>query len=69
LHNGLCVHEGQKIGDVDPRGVVLHCFTISDKSRAVAGGVLEAILYLQRHLTSTSSSVKLSPERSDDHDL
>ena len=46
LHDGLPVHPGMKVGDVDPRGVREHCFTISDKSRAVAGGVLEAILYL-----------------------
>lgn len=38
------VHEGLKIGDVDPRGIREYCFTISDKSRSVAGGVLEAIL-------------------------
>jgi len=37
-----------KVGDVDPRGVVEHCFTISDKARAVGGGVLEAILWLRR---------------------
>ncbi|MBM4428895.1 MAG: EF2563 family selenium-dependent molybdenum hydroxylase system protein [Chloroflexi bacterium] len=60
LHDGLCVQEGQKVGDVDPRGLARHCFSISDKSRAVAGGVLEAILYLQRRLTSTSSYVKVS---------
>jgi xanthine dehydrogenase accessory factor len=35
-----------KIGDIDPRAVREHCFTISDKSRAVAGGVLEAVMYL-----------------------
>lgn len=46
LHDGLPVQEGMKIGDVDPRGVVSHCFTISDKSLAVAGGVLEAVLRL-----------------------
>jgi len=37
---------GQKIGDVDPRSIVEYCHTISDKSRAVAGGVLEALLHL-----------------------
>lgn len=35
-----------KVADVDPRGVREHCFTVSDKARAVAGGVLEAILAL-----------------------
>lgn len=44
LHPGLRVQAGIKIGDVDPRAERAHCFTISDKSLAVAGGVLEAIL-------------------------
>jgi xanthine dehydrogenase accessory factor len=48
LHDGLTCHPGMKVGDVDPRGVLSHCFTISDKALAVAGGVLEAILYLRR---------------------
>lgn len=46
LHDGLTVQAGLKVGDVDPRGVAAHCFTISDKARAVGGSVLEAILYL-----------------------
>jgi xanthine dehydrogenase accessory factor len=46
LHDRLRVTIGMKVGDVDPRGVVSHCFTISDKALAVAGGVLEAILHL-----------------------
>ncbi len=45
LRDGLHVSEGMKVGDIDPRAAREHCFTISDKSRAVAGGVLEAILY------------------------
>ena len=32
---------GEKIGDLDPRGEVRYCFSISDKSLAVGGGVLE----------------------------
>lgn len=44
LRNGLQVQEGIKVGDVDPRGVREHCFTISDKARAIGGGVLEALL-------------------------
>lgn len=44
IHPGVYVTAGTKIGDVDPRGARDHCFTISDKSLAVAGGVLEAIL-------------------------
>jgi xanthine dehydrogenase accessory factor len=46
LHDGLLVYQGQKLGDIDPRGIAEHCFTISDKARAIGGGVLEAILYL-----------------------
>jgi xanthine dehydrogenase accessory factor len=44
VHSGLHVTAGLKVGDVDPRGEPAYCFTISDKSLAVAGGVLEAIL-------------------------
>jgi xanthine dehydrogenase accessory factor len=51
LADGLVVREGMKVGDVDPRGVREHCFTISDKARAIGGGVLEAILYLRRRLS------------------
>jgi xanthine dehydrogenase accessory factor len=38
------VHRGLKIGDIDPRGDVNYCHTISDKARAISGSVLEAIL-------------------------
>ena len=38
------VTRGFKIGDVDPRGQRHHCNTISEKARAIAGSVLEAIL-------------------------
>lgn len=48
LHDDLPVYPGMKVGDVDPRAIVAHCFTISDKALSVAGGVLEAILYLWR---------------------
>lgn len=44
LRDGLRVQEGMKVGDIDPRGNREHCFTISDKARAIGGGVLEAIL-------------------------
>lgn len=44
LHSNVPVTPGFKIGDLDPRGEVSHCFTISDKSLAIGGGVLEAIL-------------------------
>lgn len=38
------VFENMKIGDIDPRGVTVNHFQISDKARAIAHGVLEAIL-------------------------
>ncbi len=44
VHPNVTVTPGYKIGDVDPRGVREHCFTISEKSLAIGGGVLEAIL-------------------------
>jgi len=44
LPEGIEVSKGMKSGDVDPRGQRINCFTISDKARAVAGSVLEAIL-------------------------
>jgi len=46
MRDGLHVSSEMKLGDIDPRAAREHCFTISDKSRAIAGGVLEAILYL-----------------------
>lgn len=44
VHDGLFVQAGMKIGDVDPRADHNACFTISDKSLAMGGGALEAIL-------------------------
>lgn len=38
------VKAGLKIGDIDPRGDPSVCYEISDKSRSVAGGVLEAVM-------------------------
>jgi xanthine dehydrogenase accessory factor len=48
IHDGIEVNLSDKIGDVDPRGEQLNCFTISDKALAVGGGVVEAILSSQR---------------------
>lgn len=44
IRTGTEVTAGLKIGDVDPRGQRQYCDTISDKARAIAGGVLEAVL-------------------------
>lgn len=46
LAAGVLVHAGMKCGDVDPRCEERHCYTVSDKARAIGGGVLEAILAL-----------------------
>jgi len=45
LREGVEVRKGMKVGDIDPKGKKESCFTISDKARAIGGGVLEAILY------------------------
>jgi xanthine dehydrogenase accessory factor len=45
LRGGVEVKKGLKVGDIDPRGKKESCFTISDKARAIGGGVLEAILF------------------------
>jgi xanthine dehydrogenase accessory factor len=52
LHDGLPTHSGMKVGDVDPRGIASHCFTISDKALAIGGGVVEAILYFGKRLAN-----------------
>ena len=48
IRDGYPVSERFKIADIDPRiDEYDNCFTISDKARCVAGGVLEAILHLR----------------------
>ena len=45
IRDGYPVREGFKIADIDPRADEYNnCFTISDKARCIAGGVLEAFL-------------------------
>lgn len=43
LQPDVIVHENMKIGDIDARSELFHCYTISDKARAIGGAVLEAI--------------------------
>ena len=43
LQAGVHVTPGMKCGDIDARCELEHCYTISDKARAVGGGVLEAV--------------------------
>ena len=45
LHPKIKVEGGTKVCDIDPRGNKIDCHLISDKARAVGGGVLEAILH------------------------
>jgi len=45
IADGTFVKEGLKCGDVDPRGDASYCMLASDKSLAIGGGVLEAILH------------------------
>lgn len=44
IRPGTSVTPHLKIGDIDPRGEASYCVTISEKARAIAGTVLEAIL-------------------------
>ena len=44
VHDGLPVHKGMKVGDVDPRDDPSYARLISEKSLAIAGGVLEVLL-------------------------
>lgn len=47
LRDGYPVTKGFKVADIDPRTEEYkNCFTISDKARCIAGGVLEAVLHL-----------------------
>jgi len=46
IRPGYRAHAGLKVADVDPRGRREHCFSVSDKALAIAGGVLEALLML-----------------------
>lgn len=51
IRDGYPVAKGFKIADIDPRtDEYENCFTISDKARCIAGGVLEAILHLKGSL-------------------
>jgi xanthine dehydrogenase accessory factor len=44
IRSGIQVKEGVKLGEVDPSGNIEYCYAIRAKMRAIAGGVLEAIL-------------------------
>lgn len=44
IDDDVLVVRGMKIADLDPRLKREHCFTLSDKSLAIGGGVVEAVL-------------------------
>ena len=44
LQDGVPVTRGLKCGDIDPRGSGIDFMSVSDKSLAIGGGVLEAIM-------------------------
>ena len=49
IRDGYPVTKGFKIADIDPRTEEYqNCFTISDKARCIAGGVLEAVLHQRK---------------------
>ena len=57
LHDGIEIEAGFKVGDLDPRQDLALCGLISDKSLAVGGGVLEALLSqraIRRQLAASS---------------
>lgn len=48
LQQGVEVQENLKIGDIDARCEEKNCYLISDKARAIGGGVLEAVTQFER---------------------
>ncbi|MFP4323028.1 MAG: hypothetical protein ACLFTK_11295, partial [Anaerolineales bacterium] len=56
----VLVWPGLKIGDLDPRNQVENCFMVSEKSLAIGGGVLEAVLaspVIRPYLVTNSSGI------------
>lgn len=39
------VEANEKIGDIDPKATIEYCYIITEKARAIGGGVLEAIMH------------------------
>ena len=55
LHDGVPIGAGVKIGDVDPCWEREYCDTISDKARAIGGGVVEAIFHSYQRLKNPAT--------------
>ncbi len=66
IRSGIPVAKGMKLGDIDPRGDISYCHTLSDKARAIGGAVLQAIL---KHIDLSGSihSAAICSERSEHH--
>lgn len=66
IRDGYPVTKGFKIADIDPRAEEYdNCFTISDKARCIAGGVLEALLYLKNDLPDQQEEQEVSTHTSE----
>lgn len=64
IRDGYPVKKGMKIADIDPRASEKdNCHTISDKARCIAGGVLEALLYLEQKQHRESVCERAEKER------
>ena len=57
LNDGLAVSGGFKIGDIDPRGEAADYTSVSDKARAIGGGVLEAVMTLMHQGVKATEDV------------
>ena len=57
LNDGLAVVGGFKIGDIDPRGETADFTSVSDKARAIGGGVLEALMMLMHQGVKATKEV------------
>jgi xanthine dehydrogenase accessory factor len=51
VRDGLKVSVGQKIGDIDPRGIKEYCYKMSDKANAIGEGTLHALVSLKAGIT------------------
>ena len=66
IRDGYPVTKGFKIADIDSRAEEYdNCFTISDKARCIAGGVLEALLYLKNDLPDQQEEQEVSTHTSE----
>ncbi len=63
IRPGTSVTPHLKIGDIDPRGEASYCVTISEKARAIAGTVLEAILRTYNSTLGLSGRADLTRAR------